>query len=62
MATEHSVASLLEENARLREALRPFARVADVYAGRPEGTRLVSTFVGNITIADVRRARRLVAD
>ena len=62
MATEHSMASLLERVAQLEAALRPFAKIAEMHLHRRDDARIVSTAIGDITVADVRRARRLVAD
>ena len=62
MSVEHSLASLLQRVADLEAALRPFARLAEIYAPRRDDVRLVSTVVGDITVGDIRRARRVVED
>ena len=57
-----SASELLRRIAELEAALRPLARIAEMYHGRPDGVRLVSTVVGDIVVGDSRRARRLVED
>lgn len=62
MSTEHSCASLLQRIADLEAALRPFAVLAGIYGRLPDDRRLLSTAIGDLTVADIKRARRLVAD
>jgi len=62
MSQEHSMASLLERVAELEVALRPFALLAGIYGHLPDDRRLLSTAIGNITAADIKRARAAVAD
>lgn len=56
-----SVAGLLAERERLRQALAPFAAAAGAFAGRPESLRLLSSARGDILVSDLRRAAEVVA-
>ena len=57
-----SASELLGRIAELEAALRPFAALAQMYDRRPDEVRLVSTAVGDITVAHLRQARRTVCD
>lgn len=55
-----TVAGLLAIKRELEDALRPLAGLLLAFSGRPDSARAVSTAVGDISVADIRRAAALL--
>ena len=62
-AAYDAMGALAEENARLREALEPFGRLADTFDERLPDTELVREYYRDdeITVGDLRRARKALS-
>lgn len=57
MPAERSVATLLARIGELEAALRPFAAIAPTFANRRPEVRLLSAAGGDVTVANLQRAR-----
>ena len=58
--TEWSVAALLSRVTMLESALAPVAKLAPMFAARNPATRVLSTAVGDLTVADILAAKHVL--